>query len=172
MRAKSISSSSPYSSLILGADGRPSGFQLGPRNTTGVHPTAQQCPPICYLPFSSAPLSRDYILWQLAFYPQPRWPELLCSFDFPSLALITGSHLLFLFPRASCFRLAPAGLARPSEGAREAGWDCLSSSAQVGEMSQLARVTVSPRLEPQTVFLEGLAWLPISHYFIYSVRSL
>lgn len=108
------------------------------------------------------------------------WPSVLnlagqsflCSFDFPSLALITGSHLLFLFPRASCFRLAPAGLARPSEGAREAGWDCLSSSAQVGEMSQLARVTVSPRLEPQTVFLEGLAWLPISHYFIYSVRSL
>lgn len=90
------------------------------------------------------PPPSDYILWQLAFCPRPPWPEPLCSFDFPSLALIAGSHLLFLLPRASCFRLAPAGLARPSEGAREAGWGCLSNSAQVGEMSQLVRVTVSP----------------------------
>ena len=38
----------------------------------------------------------------------------------PSLVFITDSHLLFLLPGASCLRLAPAGLARPSEGAREA----------------------------------------------------
>lgn len=103
----------------------------------------------------------------VAFCPRFPGPELSGSFDFPSWALITGSHLLVLFLRAGCFR-APTGLARPSDGAGEAGRGCLSGSAPAGEMSQLARGTVSPGT--------GYYWKawPGSHFtlFIYSARSL
>lgn len=100
--------------------------------------------PTYILPALQCPTPNPHLV-TLAFCPCSLWPELFCSFAFSSLALITDSHLLFLLLSASCLSLAPAGLARPSQGARGAGRDCRLGSAPVGEMSQPARVTVSPR---------------------------
>ena len=89
----------------------------------------------------------------------------------PSLVFITDSHLLFLLPGASCLRLAPAGLARPSEGAREAsrGWVGLPQQlcSCWGDESAGSdhRVTVFPCPGwSQGQSISGsLARLPISH---------
>lgn len=137
--------------------------QLGPRNPLDLHP---QCSNACFIYPSMRPShSSDCIMWH--------WPLSLTSLvraflflwlPLCGLALVTDSHLLFLLPRASCFRLAPARLPRRNEGVWGAGWGWDESTGQ-------GHCVSVPRLEPGAEYFQN--W-PASclMLFIYSVRSL